>query len=261
MCQLFAISSTCPQEINPLLQEFFTHAIDNPHGWGYAGFSDTLPLVVRSPEPADTCGMAADFLARRHLANEAMAHIRYATIGQIELANCHPFVASDVCGRHWTLAHKGTIFDFAPLNPYFKLQTGSTDSERILLYLLSQINAANQAKGAPLDANERFEIFTQLAADISLGNCLNLLVYDSDCLYVYSNYQGGLAINRSKDTAVFCTSELQAVCADTPWQPLTLCQAQSYKCGKLVRQANNIGQQYQDKDEDLRYLYQDFAAL
>ncbi|MCR5529980.1 MAG: class II glutamine amidotransferase [Saccharofermentans sp.] len=43
-------------------------------------------------------------------------------------------------GRTWTLAHNGTIFEGDLLNRYY-IQNGTTDSERILLYLIDQIDS------------------------------------------------------------------------------------------------------------------------
>ena len=65
----------------------------------------------------------------------ALAHIRYATVGNVEYANCHPFSGQTAKGRVIMIAHNGTIFQSNTLNRYLKIQSGETDSERILLYL------------------------------------------------------------------------------------------------------------------------------
>ena len=256
-----------------MLFEFFTHADENPHGWGYAEFSKPEPFVQRSPERANTGNQAAKFFTHPHIARTALAHIRYATVGQVEQANCHPFTPVDVSGRHWTLIHKGTVFDYSPLNPYFQCQAGSTDSERILLYLVDWINAATQCKEltpescSALTADKRFAVFTSLVEVLSPGNCISLAVYDSEQLFIYSNYQGGLNIVNLQDSVVCCTSELTVLSSalsappNTQWQPLPLCTPLSYMRGELVFSAASVGKQYFDNDEDTRYLYQDFAAL
>ncbi|MDR2108603.1 MAG: class II glutamine amidotransferase [Coriobacteriales bacterium] len=299
MCQLFALSARQPQSLNSTLFEFFTHADKNPHGWGYADFAASPPEIIRSPERADVGPLAARFLTHPHVTHAALAHIRYATIGQVELANCHPFAASDVSGRSWTLMHKGTIFDYPPLNPYFEIQEGSTDSERITLYLLDWINAATENKGAPLVAEERFAVFSYLVEVLSPGNCVNLVVHDGEYFFIYSNYLGGLNILTGQGGVLFCTSELAAafelsafahpaavaqrpasstaplqpavlatgqppvpaVAPPPAWQPLTLCTPLGYQSGELVFSGAAVGEQYFDKAEDTRYLYQDYAAL
>jgi glutamine amidotransferase len=326
MCQLFAISARLPLEITPLLTEFFTHAKENPHGWGYASFEGQEHRVVRFAERADTGLEAAGFLSHGNIASEALAHIRYATVGQVEPANCHPFGATDASGRRWTLAHKGTIFDYAPLNPYFEVQEGTTDSERLLLYLLDWINAATEKKGAPLEVEERFAVFSYLVEVVSPGNCISLIVHDSDRFFVYSNYAGGLNVLIWSGGTLLCTSRLASaqalaevqvgtgiltpaevaagilaeaapaqttapvsqpvlVCcpaqaswqfdgaqpvrydddarrpAQASWQPLALCTPLSYHQGMLALRGAAAGEQYFDREEDTRYLYQDYAAL
>ena len=67
----------------------------------------------------------------------AFAHIRYATIGNVEFKNCHPYSDEDNTGRRWTLIHNGTIFEYKPLNAYVKEQSGDTDSERILIHIIN----------------------------------------------------------------------------------------------------------------------------
>ena len=73
-------------------------------------------------------------------AKTALAHIRLATIGNVEQDNCHPFTAVDNSGRTWTLIHNGTIFESDNIGKYVFLQKGETDSERILLYIVDSIN-------------------------------------------------------------------------------------------------------------------------
>jgi len=263
MCQLFGISTAQPAPLNDLLREFFCHAEENPHGWGFADLSNRDPLILRSPRRADQCDAAASLLSRPLTVSCALAHIRYATVGQVEQANCHPFSGIDASGRKWTLIHKGTIFSYEPLNSYFYKQAGSTDSERILLYLIDAIDARLSLKGAPLEADERFAIFDEVTAALAPGNCLNLLVYDSDRLYLYSNFAGGLSLLRRRDGMVFCTSHLVSAgpWAISGWQPVPLCVAQSYRKGALVDEGPVRHDVYQQNPEDTRYLYQDFAGL
>ncbi|MDR2587187.1 MAG: class II glutamine amidotransferase, partial [Coriobacteriales bacterium] len=276
MCQLFAINSVEPVEASSLLREFFTHADSNPHGWGVADLSFREAHITRSAERADQSPDAEHFLARpRHYTN-VLAHIRAATVGQVELDNCHPFTAVDASGRHWTLIHKGTIFDFEPLNPYFHQQVGTTDSERILLYLIDLLNAAIVEKGAPLESDERFEVFSRLVRDMSAGNCLNLIIFDSDQFFVHSNYQGGLRLLSSEGRMLLCTSPLEgalAVAEEAPgavtaattpqpaWQPLPLCTPLAFKHGRLVLSGVSHEHEYFDNEKDVRYLYQDYAGL
>jgi glutamine amidotransferase len=265
MCQLFAINSIEALEINTLIREFFTHADENPHGWGVADLSFREAVVTRSAERADRSSSAQRFLSQaRHYTN-AIAHIRAATIGQVEPENCHPFTATDNSHRRWTLIHKGTVFDFEPLNPYFHQQAGATDSERILLYLIDHMNVMIAEKGAPLEADERFAVFSRMVRDMSVGNCLNLVVFDSDQFFIHTNYQGALNLLASEGRALFCTSKLSSafalVAPGSRWQPLPLCTPLVFKHGQLVNSGVSHGHEYFDNENDLRYLFQDYAGL
>jgi glutamine amidotransferase len=265
MCQLFAVNSIEPLEANPLFREFFTHADENPHGWGVADLSFREARITRSSERADQSPDAEHFLSRpRHYTN-ALAHIRAATVGQVELENCHPFTAVDASGRHWTLIHKGTIFSFEPLNPYFHRQAGTTDSERILLYLIDHVDAAIAEKGAPLEADERFDVFSRLVGEMSEGNCLNLIIFDSDQFFVHSNYQGALRQLSFEGRVLLCTSALETArvlaAPAGEWQPVPLCTPLAFKHGRLVASGISHGHEYFDNEKDIRYLYQDYAGL
>ena len=263
MCKLFAISSQDALEVNGLLREFFAYADENPHGWGFASLTPQGAEVVRSPDRADTSAAATALLARPIWVASALAHIRFATVGQVETDNCHPFSAIDASGRPWVLAHKGTIFDFEPLNRYFYTQAGSTDSERVLLYLIDEIDAAAAEKGAPLEAVERFAVFEDVCARLSPGNCVSLIAFDSDLLYLHNNYQGALNCLQGEGRAVFCTEELAAAAAVTKgaWRPLPLCTALAYRQGREVLRGVAHGAEYFQNEEDTRFLYQDYAAL
>jgi glutamine amidotransferase len=246
-----------------LVEEFFSHADENPHGWGFADFSFRAASIIKSPERADQGVVAASLLARPLLASNALVHIRKATVGQIEEANCHPYTAHDRSGRQWTLIHKGTIFDYSPLDPYFHRQQGSTDSERILLYLIDKLDARREQRGAPLEADERFAVFEELVREVSPGNALGLLLYDSDQFYVHANYRGSLSFYAANNRTLFCTSALESakVLPGGEWQPLPLCTAYAYRHGQMLYLGEPHGFEYIDKEEDTRYLYQDFAGL
>jgi glutamine amidotransferase len=231
---------------------------------------------------------------------DALAHIRYATIGEVARENSHPFTGYDVTGRQWTLLHKGTVFDYDPLNPYLHVQAGSTDSERILLLLIDEVNRATADKGAPLEADERFELFDSLMQKMSPGNALNLIVYDSDQFSVHANYADALNMLTLETGIVLSTAHLAAgdgvgsasetasgAGSDTvsdaegdgtatdaerggspgtpavlaQWQPVPLCQALAYKRGRLVATGTAHPHQYFDNEQDTIHLYQDYAAL
>ena len=136
MCEMLAISANRKLKINSFLREFYLRSDAHPNGWGLALFDGHNMSVEREPVKAKNSLYLKNRLSANIIAYGAMAHIRKATIGHVEYENTHPFVEKDESGRTWVLMHNGTIFESSVLDAYQYKQAGSTDSERILLYLV-----------------------------------------------------------------------------------------------------------------------------
>lgn len=244
-----------------MLAEFFSHGADNPHGWGLADLTDPAWRILREARPAHTSSLAAQVSAHPLMVTDALAHIRYATVGDIEEANCHPFVGADASGRRWMLMHKGTIFDHAAADAFFKLQTGSTDSERIFLLLLDALNRQYEAKRAPLEADERFSVLERVVCQLAPGNIVNLVIYDSDRFYVHTNYRSSLHVLSKDGRTMFSTAPLISYAPESTWAELKHNTLFAYRLGELVATGVDHGSEYVDRPEDTVYLYQDYAAL
>lgn len=251
MCELFGISSAIEAPVNALLEEFFSHCEKHPNGWGLASFDHGFVSVEKEPVKASKSTYLRERLRCKLEVSALLAHIRFATVGGMEYHNCHPFVGRDALGRCWVLIHNGTIFDYPPLSPCQYRQRGETDSERILLYLLDQINGRQAALGRPMEAGERFALLEALLAPMSTGNKLNLILYDGELMYVHTNYADSLYVSQGGGTAVFCTVPLKSGC----WEPLPFTALCAYARGRLVFQGRPHGQEYIERAEDLKYLF------
>ena len=152
MCELFGISAGNEIDAGPWLQMFFPHSEKNPHGWGIAHFHQNpagragFGTLEKEPVKAVRSKYLKERLRQGMRASTLLAHIREATIGALEYNNTHPFQKMDDSGRCWTLAHNGTVFEGALLSGFIEAQEGQTDSERILLYLVDQINRAREKR-------------------------------------------------------------------------------------------------------------------
>jgi glutamine amidotransferase len=252
MCELFGLSARNKKNIVPYLKTFYSHSVEHPNGWGI-GVEDGNELrVYKEPVSAvesAKLGIVLDGVAPAKL---VLGHIRKATIGSVQMENCHPFQGRDVSGRQWTLIHNGTIFSGLELIPYEGKQNGSTDSERILLYLIDQINEQIHKKKEGLSEQERFAVVEQLAADLSERNKLNFLIYDGTSLYVHVNMRDTLFVKQEKDSAMFATVPLD----EEGWENVPLMTVFSYKEGQLQYQGkahtheyisafNTVAQQYE----------------
>ena len=257
MCELLGISAAKQVPVNSLLREFYSHSNQHPNGWGLATFHNGAVSIEKEPIQASRSAYLKERLRHRIEASTLLAHIRLATIGNMEYRNSHPFVKQDSSGRCWVLIHNGTIFDCPALAPYQYVQEGETDSERILLYLIDQIDQKQAASGHPLSAAERFDLLDGLLAELSQGNKLNLIFYDGEFMYVHTNYANSLYVCERGGAAIFCTVPLKA----GRWKLLPFTTLCAYQNGRLAFQGQPHGHEYIDNDKNMQYLFTAFSNL
>lgn len=256
MCELFGAVSKDKHNINSYLKVFYSHSNNHPHGWGLARMNDSEILIEKEPVQATKSSYLRERLSQPINVKCAMAHIRYATIGNVEYNNCHPYLKNDNCQRNWCLIHNGTIFSYPPLNKFINFQTGDTDSERIILYIVHQINKAQIKKHSPLSAKERFDLIDQIVTDMSKGNKLNLIIYDGEYMYVHTNYKNSLYYLDLDDFTLFSTQPLSE-----EWKPVKFNTLLAYKNGSLEFTGTKHSNEYIDNEESIKYLYRIFADL
>lgn len=257
MCEIFGSMSTAKRNIKPYLKEFFTHSDKHPHGWGLACLDDHDNLIEKEPLKATNSYYLKHRLTGELTGKVILAHIRYATIGNVEYTNCHPFTRKDSQGRHWTFIHNGTIFNYPPLAPYVKTQTGDTDSERILMYLVDQVNRQERKKGTAMNSRERFELLDQIVCEMAKENKLNFLLYDGEQLYVHTNYADSLYYLEKENQVLFSTRPL----GREEWLPVPFTTLLAYQNGKKAYSGTNHHNEHFDNEENLKYLFQIFSNL
>lgn len=257
MCELFGVSTPRKIQLNTLLHKFFSHADKHPHGWGMALFRKNVVCVEKQAVTANKSARLQSYLEQPIEANTMMAHIRLATKGNMEYDNCHPFVRRDDSGRTWTLAHNGTIFESAVLNPFFYVQEGQTDSERILYYIIERINQRQAERHHSLSGEERFQVIDEVICEIAKENKLNLLIYDGEYFYVHTNLQNSLYVLERDGGVVFSTVPLD----ERNWKPLPLNILQAYQYGRLVWRGTDHGCEYVEDPEKMKLLFLDFSSL
>ncbi len=256
MCELFGVTSKDTLTCNELLKEFYSHSTRHPHGWGLAVLDGIEAQILKEPMQASRSFYLHERLTAPVSGKTLLAHIRYATIGNIDYKNCHPYTGKDESGRRWTLIHNGTIFDYPPLARYLSRQLGDTDSERIFLHLLHLMNQKIR-EGHDMTAEERFRILDQMVCEMSVGNKLNLLIYDGEYLYVHTNNPNSLYVSQKKDLAKFATTPLD----QDDWNNVPMTTLLAYQDGNLAFTGTNHGNEYEYSQEDLNHLYQIFADL
>lgn len=253
MCEIFGMSSRRPKYVNEYLKEFFSHSLNHPHGWGLACIDRNQLNIEKEPIQAIQSHYLKQRLSAPIKTRIVLSHIRYATIGNIEYQNCHPYTLEDRFHTRWTLVHNGTIFHCPILNQYTIKQEGSTDSERILLYIIDQMNSQDKQ----LDTQECFELLDKIVVDISEGNKLNFILTNGSIVFVHTNYANTLYYYNEDESTIFSTQPL----TQDHWLPVPMTTLFAYQDGELLYTGTNHQHEYFDNQENNKYLYQVFAEL
>lgn len=111
-------------------------------GW-YNHAIDGEPAIFRSVRPAWNDSNLTS-LGSKVLSECCLAHIRASTVGDVALANCHPFSY-----KEFLFVHNGTIHNFGQIRkqllmsldePYFSQIKGQTDSEHLFMKLMTELD-------------------------------------------------------------------------------------------------------------------------
>jgi len=149
MCRLFGFRSSVRSGVHESLiaaeNALARQSMENPDGWGVAYYQKRFPHVIRSEKLAIEDNLFKDVSAVVST-RTLVAHVRKATVGKVEVLNCHPFQHGP-----WCFAHNGNIAFFAKnpqvrdliaheIDPRFlSYVLGSTDSEMCFYLFLSRL--------------------------------------------------------------------------------------------------------------------------
>ncbi|TRX73172.1 class II glutamine amidotransferase [Pseudomonas mangiferae] len=143
MCELLGMSANVPTDIvfsfTGLMQR---GGGTGPHrdGWGIGFYEGRGLRLFQDPE-ASVNSEVAKLVQRYPIKSETViGHIRQANVGQVALANTHPFVR-ELWGRNWCFAHNGQLADFTPPSRFYR-PVGDTDSEAAFCDLLNRVRSA-----------------------------------------------------------------------------------------------------------------------
>ena len=211
MCELFGLSSKNEYDAAQMLTAFFSHADENPHGWGLSELGGEKVLIEKEPVSALNSERLENLMHGGIRSKQLLAHIRYATKGSVSPENTHPFTMRDRFGDDWVLVHNGTIFECDALSKYSKVQQGETDSERILYYLMDKINAEKQKPSS----DRKIQIVENVIRDIVRENKVNIMISDGDSLYVHSNFRGSMYYLKHDGVVMAASRKLEAEAEST----------------------------------------------
>lgn len=143
---------------------------EHPDGWGIAIRQAAEWVVHRGTACAQT-SPEYDALARDTTARVMIAHVRQKTVGETSLLNTHPFQRGG-----FVFAHNGTVTNLAALDAGTSAArraeiTGATDSERLLAFLTSQIDAANDIERGVVAAVRALHVAGDVGSASFLFSC------------------------------------------------------------------------------------------
>ena len=149
MCRMFGLLASRPVAARPLLRDaprsLWTLSGEHPDGWGVAVGEPGGWTVHRDT----ACAQASprfDAVVDATCARVVVAHIRKKTVGDIALANTHPFRRGAL-----VFAHNGTVEAPAALaagtSPARAAEiAGDTDSEKLFAFVASAIDRAGDVE-------------------------------------------------------------------------------------------------------------------
>lgn len=257
MCELLGVTAGRKIRINGFLETFFSHSVEHRNGWGLALLDEDVFSIEREPIKAIDSSYLKSMLKGKVETSGCIAHIRNATIGEVNENNTHPFSMCDDFGRRWVLAHNGTIFDSEVLAPYQYTQIGTTDSERILLYIVDRINKGYRNGCHELNKDERIHTVEEAIKAIVPGNKVNLMIYDGELFYVHKNEPGTLYEKDCEGGVMFATVPLEPI----GWHEFAQNQLMVYRDGELVCAGEKHDNTYIHNEEQMKLLYFTYSGL
>ena len=183
MCELLGMSANTPTDLcfsfTGLTQR---GGNTGPHkdGWGVAFYEGKGVRLFHDPQPSFSSPVAELVQSYPIKSKTALCHIRQANVGEICLANTHPFVR-ERWGRYWVFAHNGQIENFSrqpgPCEP-----VGETDSENIFCDLMNRIHHTLPRDAMP---QQLAAVLVELAEEYAAQGVFNCLLSNGNWLFTY----------------------------------------------------------------------------
>lgn len=186
MCELLGMSANVPTDIcfsfSGLMQR---GGGTGPHrdGWGIAFYEGKGLRAFHDPAPSVDSEIAQ--LIKNHpiKSRTIISHIRQANVGEVSLANTHPFFR-ELWGYTWAFAHNGQLsaelFD-KPLKYYRPV--GTTDSEYAFCWLLGELREAFPER--PDDIAVLRSFIAARCDELRALGVFNMLLSESSLLFAY----------------------------------------------------------------------------
>jgi predicted glutamine amidotransferase/SAM-dependent methyltransferase len=193
MCQLLGMNCATPTDFNFSFRGFCRRGGEtdkHSHGWGMAIYEGNGLRTFLDSQPAAHSKIAA-FVENYPIQTlNMMAHIRYATQGEVSLENVHPF-QREMWGIQWCFAHNGEVPKYSDRQAYaeyallgrsqraqiFYHPVGNTDSEATFCAILNALRAEfTELPTLPLLYQTLQRLCAQIIEGDEEGTILNFLL-------------------------------------------------------------------------------------
>lgn len=189
MCQLLGMNCNTPTDIQFSFEGFAKRGgLTDEHkdGWGIAFFEGHAARCFIDHEPASSSPVAELVRTYPIRSYQVICHIRKATLGDIKLANCHPFVR-ELWGQAWVFAHNGDLKNYHPDLKEGYQPIGETDSEQAFCQLLTTLKTkfkqCHKTKLPPI--TEVSECLAEESKKIADHGTFNLLMSNGQALFTH----------------------------------------------------------------------------
>lgn len=219
MCQLFAISTSHPIQVNFCWESFITRGspqVGNPDGWGVSHYQENDATVYREPSPAFQSPLVEFLRHQSPKSHLVISHVRRASQGKVHLKNTQPF-SRTLAGKVHIFAHNGFVSNTANkaatsncLKPI-----GDTDSERLFCRLLQRLESVWQGDTVP-SLEIRSRIIQNFADEMRPFGATNFIYSDSITLFAHAHREtvAGEGISQDPGLYVLPISDCHDKCSE-----------------------------------------------
>ena len=92
---------------------------------------------------------------------------------------------------------------------------------------------------------------------ITPKNKVNLIIYDSDIMYVHTNFRNTLYIKRMESGIIFSTTPLDG----SIWEAVPFTTLLGFRDGERILIGTNHGNEYIYDPQDMHLIFLDYAKL
>ena len=192
MCELLAMSSRRPTQLNFSLQTLAAHSGRTSmtrDGWGVAFYQGNDVALFREPMAASDSPLVRFLQSQGPSTTLAISHIRHATRGALNLSNTQPFVR-ELNGRTHVFAHNGNLagIERAASLAFDRYRpVGTTDSEHAFCALLERLHDLWSPASSPPPVAKRQSVIAEFAADLRKLGPANFLYSDGEMLFAHGH--------------------------------------------------------------------------